>query len=295
MVSFDYNFHGYHAHYAADAYLAVFYETYWGTQTIVLVNEDCNGVFEFTGSVEIPVFEGGRFGVIAGGSNYDSISWLQGQVDISNFSGPRLFDNDTRLEHWIGSGMVDGETWTDPSSGPADQAAFSYEVDRSYSGDGVPFGITHWAVWAEAEGYLRFDYDYTGDHRTTGAWAYLAAYSMTDGGLHTVVLVDEPTTGEFAFSGSVILPVQQGMERGFSAGGGNSDSDSRIDGVVTISGFRIATCLADFNGDGAVNTMDVLRFLNAWSSREPAADFNQDGYIDTRDVLNFLNAWIAGC
>ncbi|HZW08737.1 MAG TPA: GC-type dockerin domain-anchored protein [Phycisphaerales bacterium] len=54
-------------------------------------------------------------------------------------------------------------------------------------------------------------------------------------------------------------------------------------------------CDADFNADGAVNTLDVLAFLNAWSANDPNADFNRDGTINTQDVLAFLNAWTAGC
>ncbi|HZW08739.1 MAG TPA: GC-type dockerin domain-anchored protein [Phycisphaerales bacterium] len=56
-----------------------------------------------------------------------------------------------------------------------------------------------------------------------------------------------------------------------------------------------AGCAADFNGDGAVNTLDVLAFLNAWNDGDNRADFNGDGTLDTRDVLAFLNAWTAGC
>ncbi len=54
-------------------------------------------------------------------------------------------------------------------------------------------------------------------------------------------------------------------------------------------------CPADFNGDGDVNTLDVLAFLNAWTSNDDSADFNGDGEINTLDVLAFLNAWNAGC
>ncbi|MFG0260024.1 MAG: GC-type dockerin domain-anchored protein [Phycisphaerales bacterium JB041] len=54
-------------------------------------------------------------------------------------------------------------------------------------------------------------------------------------------------------------------------------------------------CDADFNGDGGVNTLDVLAFLNAWTAGEEAADFNSDGTVNTLDVLAFLNAWTAGC
>ena len=54
-------------------------------------------------------------------------------------------------------------------------------------------------------------------------------------------------------------------------------------------------CLADFNGDGAVNTLDVIAFLSAWAAEDPEADFNDDGTINTLDVLAFLSAWTAGC
>ncbi|HZW09857.1 MAG TPA: GC-type dockerin domain-anchored protein [Phycisphaerales bacterium] len=55
------------------------------------------------------------------------------------------------------------------------------------------------------------------------------------------------------------------------------------------------SCPADFNGDGEVNTLDVLAFLNAWSAGDPSGDFNGDGEVNTLDVLAFLNAWTAGC
>jgi 6-phosphogluconolactonase (cycloisomerase 2 family) len=54
-------------------------------------------------------------------------------------------------------------------------------------------------------------------------------------------------------------------------------------------------CPADFNGDGVVDTQDVLAFLNAWAAGDDSADFNGDGAVDTLDVLAFLNAWNAGC
>jgi Tol biopolymer transport system component len=58
---------------------------------------------------------------------------------------------------------------------------------------------------------------------------------------------------------------------------------------------RLASCPADFDDNGALDTLDVLAFLVAWSSRDGAADFNLDGAVDTQDVLAFLNAWAAGC
>lgn len=54
-------------------------------------------------------------------------------------------------------------------------------------------------------------------------------------------------------------------------------------------------CAADFNGDGFVDTRDVVAFLNAWVSGDDSADWNQDGLVDSRDFLAFLNAWVARC
>ncbi|MCW5774914.1 MAG: hypothetical protein KIS87_00510 [Phycisphaeraceae bacterium] len=54
-------------------------------------------------------------------------------------------------------------------------------------------------------------------------------------------------------------------------------------------------CVADFNRDGVVNTLDVLAFLNAYAAGDASADINRDGVINTLDVLAFLNAYTAGC
>ncbi|MBK7405572.1 MAG: VCBS repeat-containing protein [Phycisphaerales bacterium] len=56
-----------------------------------------------------------------------------------------------------------------------------------------------------------------------------------------------------------------------------------------------ASCFADFNGDGAVDTRDVLAFLNAWAASDASSDCDGNGVVDTRDVLCFLNLWNAGC
>jgi hypothetical protein len=51
----------------------------------------------------------------------------------------------------------------------------------------------------------------------------------------------------------------------------------------------------DMNHDGAVNTRDVIAYLNAWAAGDPRADFNGDGAVNTQDVILFLNRWNAGC
>ncbi|MDQ7012777.1 MAG: choice-of-anchor B family protein [Planctomycetota bacterium] len=64
---------------------------------------------------------------------------------------------------------------------------------------------------------------------------------------------------------------------------------------LSIFDYVCNGCAADFDGDGTVNTQDVLAFLNAWTAGDSSADFNNDGTVNTQDVLAFLNAWTAGC
>ncbi|MFG0259036.1 MAG: GC-type dockerin domain-anchored protein, partial [Phycisphaerales bacterium JB041] len=82
----------------------------------------------------------------------------------------------------------------------------------------------------------------------------------------------------------------------FSAVDGGSDS--RVEGGIDafiLDEVDCGGCVADFNGDGSVNTQDVLSFLNAWNAGEGSADINGDGTVNTQDVLAFLNLWNTGC
>ncbi|HRQ73404.1 MAG TPA: GC-type dockerin domain-anchored protein [Phycisphaerales bacterium] len=54
-------------------------------------------------------------------------------------------------------------------------------------------------------------------------------------------------------------------------------------------------CVADFNHDGVVNSMDVLAFLSAYALGDMSADVDGDGLLTTLDVLVFLNAFTGGC
>jgi|GEM_PF-2558736 len=64
--------------------------------------------------------------------------------------------------------------------------------------------------------------------------------------------------------------------------------------AFTVSDFTyepIPTCRPDVNGDGTVNTLDFIVFLNAWSSQSHEADWNGDGAVNTLDFVLFLNDW----
>ncbi len=59
--------------------------------------------------------------------------------------------------------------------------------------------------------------------------------------------------------------------------------------------FCAASCPADWNEHGEVNTVDFICFLNQYNTHDPAADCNWDGIVNTLDFLCFLNAYNEGC
>lgn len=56
-----------------------------------------------------------------------------------------------------------------------------------------------------------------------------------------------------------------------------------------------SVCLADINGDGAINFFDVSAFVLAFQSNDPIADFTNDGSFNFFDVSAFLLAYTEGC
>jgi hypothetical protein len=53
--------------------------------------------------------------------------------------------------------------------------------------------------------------------------------------------------------------------------------------------FQAIQCPADFDGDGDVDTADLLFLLGAWGT--PDGDVDGDGDTDTADLLALLAAW----
>jgi T5SS/PEP-CTERM-associated repeat protein len=54
-------------------------------------------------------------------------------------------------------------------------------------------------------------------------------------------------------------------------------------------------CPADFNGDGTVDSQDIVAFLSAFVTGDPSADFNRDDRVNSQDFVLFLNDFIVGC
>lgn len=74
---------------------------------------------------------------------------------------------------------------------------------------------------------------------------------------------------------------------------------SSIAAQIDITGNLVAThphgLPADVNGDGVVNTDDLLAVLGAWGPCSPPcpADINGDGVVNVNDILDLIGAWSA--
>ncbi len=77
---------------------------------------------------------------------------------------------------------------------------------------------------------------------------------------------------------------------------GDLTIDLAATGTIVSNGVRQTTpCPADFNGDGHLNVLDFISFLNAYASGDPRGDFNGDGQRNALDFIAFLNAFAVGC
>lgn len=54
-------------------------------------------------------------------------------------------------------------------------------------------------------------------------------------------------------------------------------------------------CLADFDGNSAVEVPDIFAFLSAWFAGDPSSDIDGDTFVQVPDIFAFLSLWFAGC
>ncbi|HZW08927.1 MAG TPA: GC-type dockerin domain-anchored protein [Phycisphaerales bacterium] len=156
--------------------------------------------------------------------------------------------------------------------------------DWAQVGDGFDGPVNALTVFDDGSGpalYAAGAFAHSGDAPLAGIARWDgAAWSPLGSGL------DGPATASAVFAPAGSRPALVGAGGFTRAGGGASPG---------FAAWLGCGCRADFDADGAVDTRDVLAFLNAWTAGDGAADFNGDGVLDTRDVLAFLNAWSAGC
>jgi hypothetical protein len=59
--------------------------------------------------------------------------------------------------------------------------------------------------------------------------------------------------------------------------------------------MNLATCRADFDGNGSRTIDDIFIFLNAWFAMDPRTDVDGIGGVNIDDIFIFINIWFAGC
>jgi hypothetical protein len=63
---------------------------------------------------------------------------------------------------------------------------------------------------------------------------------------------------------------------------------------VVVQG-EVASCPADFDGSGFVDTDDFDAFVGAFEAGDDSADFDGTGFVDTDDFDAFVGAFESGC
>ncbi len=64
---------------------------------------------------------------------------------------------------------------------------------------------------------------------------------------------------------------------------------------VKLQSFDCNACIADLNGDGALNFFDISTFLDLFGTGDLAVDLNGDGALNFFDVSEYLGLFGAGC
>jgi hypothetical protein len=110
--------------------------------------------------------------------------------------------------------------------------------------------------------------------------------------------VDDSVHPDFSASGS---PIEVGFFRALSSGvgGGLKSSDCGLDNlVITVTTPPPPGCVGDLNGDGAVNTADLVVFLARFGTTVTpggTGDLNGDGAVNTSDLTVFLGRFGSSC
>jgi hypothetical protein len=295
-VSFDWNWSGYHAFFAAQRDLHAFADGPHGRMIVDLANGGSD-FFNVSGAATVNATLGYKFGLLVGGGNFDSDSRVLGTITLSNFSGPRAFEGPYQGQFWAAAPMAGGTASIIPSCGPSSTMRLSYNVNLGNPGSGVSPRSAEMSVVADQTGVASMDWNYSGFHAFFQAAARLDAFADTAAGrITTTVFVGGG--GNFSARGCVRLNVESGRRCGFVVTGSNFDSNSTLLGNVTLSNFCIgptAPCTADFNRSGAVSVQDIFDFLAAYFGSDRRADVNCSNGNSVQDLFDFLAAYFAGC
>ncbi|USN98268.1 MAG: hypothetical protein H6810_08775 [Phycisphaeraceae bacterium] len=103
--------------------------------------------------------------------------------------------------------------------------------------------------------------------------------------------VQNPSAGTASLVIRDVMPIDSGMVIDCVV---TSACGSTTSGTATLA-VEAPSCIADLNGDGLLDLVDVNLFVGAFVGGDPLADLNDDGLLDLLDIGLFVNAFAAGC
>ena len=150
------------------------------------------------------------------------------------------------LANWSVVPITGGTSSVDLANSTSSTAVFVYDV--TLSGGGVSQRTATFSVVAPTTAEVSFDWSYAFNHRWFQARGELTFFAYDDLGVrHDTVVVDQTSSGAVTVSGSVVdLQVHAGQLFGLEVGGSNFDSNSALNGTVTLTQFT--TDETDCNG-----------------------------------------------
>src|SRR5262249_18670976 len=230
-------------------------------------------------------------GLANNGGPTQTIPLLPGRPAInagSNAQAPHPgFVGPYELENWTSSGITGGSTTITPSSGPATSAQFSYNVNLGNPGGGVSFRTATFSTTAAASGTVSLNYDYAGFHAFFMTNETLQLYADGPSGRQTITLVNQnpaspANPSNFDYSGSTSITVNAGFGFGFIVGGSNFDSNSQINGTLTVSNL-VTPASTDQRGVSRIinGTVDIGAFESRGFTMDVAGGNNQSAVVGT--------------
>lgn len=148
-----------------------------------------------------------------------------------------------------------------------------------YSAGAVPRFVTR---WTEAGG-LRFN------PREDGliAWIRIGDAPWTD--LQDYLIAEQGLGAEL--EGWRLESVEDISADGRTIVGSGINPEGCEQGFLVRIDLPNTNDIADMNGDGSVNSQDLLILLSAWGSSGGPADMNRDGIVNSTDLTIMLSRW----
>ena len=68
-----------------------------------------------------------------------------------------------------------------------------------------------------------------------------------------------------------------------------------LQGLAVVPSDSGHGCLADIDGDGVPSTTDIQLFVGLFLAADPSADFNGDGVLDSGDLISYVQNFLNEC